>query len=188
MIIDVEIVAGVRCWVQEVVVGLGLCPFARRPFEEGTIAYLVSRATIEDTLYRELLQALETFLLAGPAETSTALFICPDALPDFDAYDAFLGVVEQGLADTGLDQLVQIAGFHPEYRFADAPPDDPANYTNRSPWPLFHFIRQEEMSAALAQHPDPASIPGRNIALLRRIGLEEMKARLEAIRFAVYHK
>lgn len=179
---DLEIVVRVRRWVDEVVVGLGLCPFARRPFEQDTISYIVSRATAEDGLYQELLQALEEFLHADPAETSTALLICPDALPDFDAYNEFLGAVEHGLADTGLEHLVQIAGFHPEYRFADISQDDSANYTNRSPWPLFHFIRQDEMSAALDQYPDPGAIPARNIDVLRRIGLEAMAARLKAIR------
>jgi hypothetical protein len=177
-----EIIDGVRRWIREIVIGLRLCPFARAPFEAGTIAYLVTRAGAEEALYGELLGALETFLQADPAEVSTALLICPDALTDFSEYDRFLAMIEEGLSETGLDRLVQIAGFHPRYHFAHAPPEDAADYTNRSPWPLFHFLRQDEVSSALAVHPDPDGIPVRNIALLRRMGIEQIKRRLSEIR------
>lgn len=170
-----------RRWVEEIVVGMNLCPFAHVPFQEDNISYRVSRARESEAVYRDLLQALDAFLQADPARESTGLFICPYALGEFAAYNDFLGAVEQALAEADLESMVQVASFHPDYRFADAPADDPAHFTNRSPFPMFHFIRQDALSEALESYPDPQTIPERNMSLLRGLGWEAMAQHLERI-------
>ncbi len=179
---DTRIIDTVRRWVEEVVVGLDLCPFARQPLERGTLGFRISRARTETALYKDTVHALEAFLQADPGQESTTLLICPDALADFDHFNDFLGDLEANLEETGLATLVQLVGFHPNYRFQDTDPDDAANYTNRSPWPMFHFIRPDEMEAALAHTPDPAAIPEANIARLRALGLADLAERLARIK------
>jgi hypothetical protein len=179
---DAHIIATVRRWVQEVVVGLDLCPFARQPWEGDTIGFRVSHAQGTTGLYKDTVDALDGFLNADPAQESTTLFICPDALPDFDDFNDYLCDLEDNLEATGLAPLVQIVGFHPDYRFQDAAPDDAANYTNRSPWPMIHFIRPEDMEAALAHTPDPNAIPEANIVRLREIGHADIAERLARIK------
>jgi hypothetical protein len=179
---DRNVVAATRRWVEEIVVGLNLCPFAHQPFSRDTISYRVSRADDANGVYTDLLRALEEFLHADPQREATGLFICPDAFGDFDAYNDFMDLVDEILRQAGLEGWVQVAGFHPDYRFAGVEADDPGNYTNRSPYPMFHFIREEELAQALENYPDPEAIPERNIALLRRLGAAEMQMRLNTIR------
>ena len=183
--IDQAVIAATRRWVQQIVVGLNLCPFAHQPFNRGSISYRLSRAGSREAVYTDLLRALEEFLQADPQQEATGLFICPDALTEFDDYNDFLELTDHILAQADLEGWVQIASFHPDYRFADTDPDDPANYTNRSPYPMFHFIREEELARALENHPNPQAIPERNIALLRELGQEEMERRLAAVRAGV---
>jgi len=185
---DAEVIAVTRRWVAEIVVGLNLCPFAHQPLKQGTISYRLSRATDREGVYAELLQALEAFLHADPREEATGLFICPDALADFADYNDFLELTDAVLAEADLEGWVQIASFHPGYCFADAAPDDPANYTNRSPYPMFHFIREEELARALEHYPNPEAIPERNIALLRELGTRAMQERLDALRTGGAHE
>jgi uncharacterized protein len=179
---DTRIIDAVRRWVEEVVVGLDLCPFAQKPLERGTLGFRISWARTDNTLYKDTVNALDAFLQADPAQESTTLVICPNALADFDHFNDFLGDLEDNLEDTGLATLVQLVGFHPDYRFQDADPNDAANYTNRSPWPMFHFIRPDEMEAALAHTPDPAAIPQANIVRLRALGLPDLAERLARIK------
>lgn len=181
---DQAVVACTRLWVKEIVVGLNLCPFAHQPFDKGEISYRVTRATDRETVYVDLLRALEEFVHADPQQEATGLFICPGALANFEEYNDFLALIDDILARANLETWVQIASFHPDYRFADVDPDDPANYTNRSPYPMFHFIRQEALSRALESYPQPEAIPERNIALLRQLGAADMERRLAAIRSA----
>ncbi len=179
---DAAVIAATRRWVKEIVVGLNLCPFAHQPFNQDSISYRLSRADDREAVYADLLQALEEFLHADPQQEATGLFICPDALAKFDDYNDFLELIDHILAQADLEGWVQIASFHPDYRFANVDPDDPANYTNRSPYPMFHFIREEELAQALEGYPNPEAIPERNIVLLRELGPEEMERRLTAIR------
>jgi hypothetical protein len=165
-----------RAWVRRFVIGLGLCPFASRPFEEGRLVCHVCEAEDREGIYRSVLQSLEAFLLADPGRQETALVIVPRGLGRFDAYLEMLALLDEALDDSGLRGRVQLASFHPDYRFEGAPADDPANYTNRSPLPMFHLIREDGLSEALAGHPDPERIPQRNVALLRRLGTQRVRA------------
>lgn len=173
-----KVIADTRAWLERVVIGLGLCPFAAAPHREDRIAYWVSTAGDRDGVYQDFLATLQQMLDAGPARAETGLLIVPDALGDFDGFLDMLGLLEQALVSAGLEGVMQIASFHPAYRFADAPEEDPANYSNRSPYPMFHLIREAGLSAALARYPYPEMIPQRNIQRLRELGLVGIEALL----------
>lgn len=170
-----------RRWVGEVVVGFNLCPFAHRPFNNGQIRYRVCLETDFDAIYRALLQEADTLLSLPVAEAETSLFIIPNALGDFDEYLDMLEVAGEALGEAGLDGILQLASFHPDYQFEGSDPDDPANYTNRSPYPTFHLIREQELEAALVNYPEPEKIPERNVAYLRELGLERVAGILARI-------
>jgi hypothetical protein len=170
-----------RRWVEEMVIGLDLCPFARRPFEQGTIVYQVAESHDPEAIHRELLQALADFALADPQEQETMLFIVSKGLESFDDYLDLLETARAALAESGLEAMLQLASFHPRYLFERAGEKDPANYTNRSPCPMFHFIRQDGLAAALENYPDPEGIPERNMARLRQMGFQVLQEKLARI-------
>ncbi|MCG8427746.1 MAG: DUF1415 domain-containing protein [Chromatiales bacterium] len=165
-------------WIKEVVVGLNLCPFAAPVVNANRILYHVSEEMEIEAIYRDLLSALDQLQRSDEQELATGFLVLGKGLADFNEYLAFLETVDDMLPEAGLDGVIQVAGFHPDYCFADSDEADPANYTNRSPYPMFHLIREDDLEAAVASHPDPAGIPARNIQLLRDMGLEEMRQRL----------
>ena len=174
-----RVAARTRAWVERFVVGLGLCPFARAPLEAGTLEIRVCLA--DDPA--ELLVALDTTMQAvldHPQTIETALLVHPNCLGDFDAYNTFLDRVDALLELRGRGGVLQVASFHPDYRFADAPADDPANATNRSPYPMLHVIREASVTAAVESHPDIADVPARNVALLRSMSHEKLRTFLES--------
>ncbi len=171
-----------RCWVERVVVGLNLCPFAASPMKGGRIRYVACPASDPDGIYRALLQEMETLIGLPEPEAETSLFVVPEGLNDFDAYLDLFETAEAAVSEAGLEGILQLASFHPDYCFEGAGTDDPANYTNRSPHPMFHLIREEPLARALAQYPDPEGIPQRNVERLRALGLSAMQARLAACR------
>lgn len=176
--------AATERWVRELVVGLSLCPFAAAPLQGGRIRYTVCGAENFEAIYRALLAEVEAFLGLPPSRAETGLFIVPQGLQDFADYLELLGAAEEALGTAGLDGILQLASFHPDYVFADAAVDDPANYTNRSPYPMFHLIREAGLAAALESYPDPEAIPVRNVRKLRALGLEDLQRRLAACRDA----
>lgn len=168
----------VRRWIEAVVIGQGLCPFARPVLERTRIA--VSAAVDLEGLIGDLAVELQRLLDTPPALLPTTVLATPRMLADFDDYLDALAVAEAVLADADLEGIVQIASFHPDYRFADAPDDDPAHYTNRSPVPLFHLLRQDDLQHAIDGHPDPDGIPARNQRRLRALGLDAVTCMLAA--------
>ncbi len=171
-----------RCWVREVVIGLNLCPFARVPFEAGTIRYQTCEVSDDDAIYAALIEEIALFAQLPPDQAETALFIVPDGLRDFGDYLDVLEDAQAAIEQAGLDDMLQLASFHPEYCFEGLDADDPANYTNRSPYPMFHLIRQDGLAAALESWPEPESIPRRNIELLREMGLKKVQSLLDGCR------
>ena len=165
-------------WIREVVVALNLCPFAAPVVNSGRIVYSVSDAVDVDGIYQDLLHTLDDFQQRDEAEAATGFLVLSQGLSSFDDYLDFLELTENTLVEAGLDGVIQIAGFHPQYCFSGSDESDPANYTNRSPYPMFHLIREDDLEAAVASHPDPAGIPDRNIRLLREMGLSEVQQRL----------
>ncbi len=174
-----QAIASTRRWLERIVIGLSLCPFAAAPFNKNRILYVVDDADTLDAIYEAFLETLYTLFTSDPQDNETALLILPRGLTAFDDYLEALGLVEDAITEAGLDGMVQVASFHPEYRFADAPADDPANYTNRSPYPMFHLIREDGLTAALESLPHPERIPQENIERLRALGTARIKALLE---------
>jgi hypothetical protein len=168
-----------RHWIESIVIGLHLCPFAAAPFNGDRIRYQVSQAESVEAIYQDFLALLYELFTSDPAEVETALLILDHGLADFDAYLDAVGLLDAVVAEAGAEGLVQIASFHPDYRFDGAAPDDPANYTNRSPYPMFHLIREDGLAAALESVDDPHAIPARNVERLRALGIEGIRKRLE---------
>src|SRR5207237_6907058 len=140
------VIADTRRWISGMVIGLNLCPFAQRVFKGDKIRYAVSDAREETTLLTDLTAELEALAASPIALVETALLIHPRALGSFLAYNDFLGAGERLVADLGLRGVIQIAGFHPDYQFAGTDPGDVENYTNRSPYPMLHLLREQSIS------------------------------------------
>lgn len=167
-----------RRWLEHFVIGLGLCPFAAKPFNADRINYRVSDAESLDEIYQAFLGLLYELFTSDPRDQETALLIISRGLRGFDDYLEALAELERTVVEAGAEGMVQIASFHPDYRFDGVAADDPANYTNRSPYPMFHLIREEGLAAALDAYPDPEAIPARNIERLRALGIEGIRALL----------
>lgn len=175
---DDAITAAVRRWVQSVVVELNLCPFAGRELRAERVRFAVTPATTEAQLLKSLQAELER--LDTHPDTETTLLIHPRVLQDFSDYNQFLETADELLAAMGADGVYQVASFHPHYRFAGTAADDVENYTNRSPYPMLHLLREQSLEHAIATYPDTAQIPLRNIALMKRLGIARLKQLLQA--------
>ena len=169
-----QVINATRQWVEDVVVGYNLCPFAKRELVKNRVRFTVTNATNED----DLLQALHAELqrLEDEPEIETTLLIHPGALQDFYAYNEFLDAADALLAYLELEGVYQIASFHPDYQFAETEPGAAENYTNRSPYPMLHLLREASLEAAIDSHPDVDGIPDRNIALMNELGAEKMRS------------
>jgi len=169
-----EILARTRRWLERAVIGLNLCPFAKAVYVKDQIRWVVSPAETPEALLAELIAELQTLAAADPAVdpkvVDTTLLIHPTVLTDFLDYNEFLAVADAALEDLGLSGVLQIASFHPQYRFAGTAPDAIENCTNRSPYPLLHLLREASVERAVAAFPDAAEIFERNIDTLRRLG------------------
>ena len=172
---DEQIIADVEQWLDEVVIGLDLCPFAARPRREKRVRIAVSHATDDEALLNDLQAELERLSDTPAAELETTLLAIPNMLEDFADYNDFLDVVDLWVEQFGWEGELQVASFHPQYQFADTEADDPGNLTNRSPWPLLHIIREESLEKAIEHYPDVDAIPERNIARMKALGPEERK-------------
>jgi len=168
---DDTVIALTQAWVAEAVIGLNLCTFAKSVYVKEQIRYVVSHADDEAGLAQQLLDELQHLQAADPELLDTTLLIHPRVLQDFYDYNNFLDVADQVLEDAGLDGIIQIASFHPQYQFADALPDDIDNYTNRSPFPILHLLRESSIDRAVAAFPEASAIFERNIATMRDLGL-----------------
>ncbi|NND82998.1 MAG: DUF1415 domain-containing protein [Gammaproteobacteria bacterium] len=168
----------VRRWLETIVIDLGLCPFAERELFHQRIRFSVTDANEEV----DLLIALEAELrrLQHDNSIETTLLIHPNALTAFDKYNQFLDLAEGFLAQLQMQGVYQIASFHPDYQFANTDPQDAENYTNRSPYPMLHILRETSVSQAIASHPDIDRVPTRNIALMQQLGGDELARRLAA--------
>ncbi|MEX2481801.1 MAG: DUF1415 domain-containing protein [Gammaproteobacteria bacterium] len=170
-----SVVGATRRWLEKAVIGLNLCPFAGVPWRQGRIRLRVSEAAGLQQLAEDLADELLALNEVDPAECETTLLIHPRVLGDYLDYNDFLDIADELLEQLKLDGIIQIASFHPDYQFADSPPDDPANCTNRSPYPMLHLLREASIEAATANHPDPDAIYARNIETLRALRMDGWK-------------
>ncbi|MCW8964663.1 MAG: DUF1415 domain-containing protein [Gammaproteobacteria bacterium] len=165
-----------RQWLQQVVVGLNLCPFAHRPLQDNTIRIHVTDCQDEETLLQVLFDEI-LLLQETPGEAlETTLLVLTDVLQSFDEFNQFLNLSDQLLVDRGWQGVFQIASFHPEYCFHGVSADSDENLTNRSPWPVLHIIREESLERAVARYPDPHLIPQRNIERVSALTPDEKRA------------
>ncbi len=158
--------------------GLNLCPFAKRELVKSRVRFAVSEAITEEQLLLALQDELE--ILNEDPSVETTLLIHAKVLQNFDDYNQFLGDADRLLVQMQLDGIYQIASFHPHYQFGDTAPDDVENYTNRSPYPLLHLIREESLTRVIADFPDVDQIPAHNIELMHRLGQDKLQALLQA--------
>lgn len=174
-----DIIAQTRHWLDHVVIARQLCPFAQRPAEEERVRFIVTDSARPEFLLDDLLHELNHLRATPVAAVETTLLIHPGVLENFHDYNDFLDLAEELLAQEGFEGEFQIASFHPDYQFADTRFEDAENYTNRSPWPMLHILREASLEAAIAAHDDVAAIPQRNIALMDELGTEALQAELE---------
>lgn len=170
---DDDPITATRLWLERAVIGLNLCPFAKAVHVKEQIRWVASGATDTEGLRADLVRELEFLRDADPALIDTTLLVHPRVLHDFLDFNDFLAVADRALVQLDLDGVIQIASFHPGYRFADSDgdgDDDIANFSNRAPFPTLHLLRESSIDAAVAAFPDAADIYERNIETLRRLG------------------
>lgn len=173
-----DVIAATQRWLDSLVIELNLCPFAKRERINNRIRFAVSDASTED----ELLHALqaEIIRLDDDAAIETTLLIHPAVLRDFHDYNAFLDHADALLVALDREGVYQVASFHPHYQFSDTDAEDAENFTNRSPYPMLHLLREDSLDRAIDSHPDVEAIPARNIELLNQMGGEKLRALREA--------
>jgi hypothetical protein len=171
----------IRRWLDDFVVGLNLCPFARPLLGAPNLRIAVCEETSPSALLRAVLLELDSLQCSTEQEVATTLLVFPRALQDFNDYLLFLDEAQDLLVESGLEGLVQLASFHPQYQFAGETPDAASHYSNRAPYPMFHLLREDMVSRALEDFPDPEQIPDRNIDTLNGIGAEELERRWHAL-------
>lgn len=165
-----------REWVDKAVIGLNLCPFAKAVQAKGQVRYVLSEATDMAALAAELVKELQHLAATDPEQTDTTLIIHPQVLNDFLDFNDFLELADELLEQLGLEGTLQVASFHPRYQFAGTDPQDITNYTNRSPYPTLHLLREESIDRAVEAFPDAEEIYERNMQTLQQLGLDGWEA------------
>ncbi|MCO5400656.1 DUF1415 domain-containing protein [Ralstonia soli] len=164
-------VARVQRWLEDAVIGLNLCPFAKAVHVKRQVRYAISRATLDGDVLDHLRAEAELLHITPAADIDTTLLIVP-ALADFLDFHTLTDRAEALLAKAGFEGELQLASFHPDFVFADADPGDIANATNRAPAPILHLLREDSIARAAAAVPDAADIYERNIATMEELGPE----------------
>ena len=176
MPIEVEaIIASTQGWLEKAVIGLNLCPFAKAVHVKKQIRYVVSAATTLEALLEELMNELRTLQDADPEKIDTTLLIHPHVLTGFLDFNDFLDTVDLAVAEPEFNDEFQVASLHPQYQFAGTAPDDIENYTNRSPYPTLHLLREASVDRAVDAFPDADKIVDNNIETMNKLGHEGWK-------------
>ncbi|MFZ2725259.1 MAG: DUF1415 domain-containing protein [Methylococcaceae bacterium] len=167
-----------KTWLSTIIIAHNICPFAKRVFDEQSIHFTVNKSEAIEQLLLNLIAECE--LLNNDNTIETSLLIYSKALTDFDDYLDFLALAEDLLIEQGYEGIYQLASFHPDYCFEGVSINDASNYTNRSPYPMLHLLRESSLEQAIKHYPNPELIPERNIELTRELGLQTMQALLAA--------
>lgn len=167
---DDAVVAATQRWLTRAVIGLNLCPFAKAVHAKGQIRYLVSDARDIESALTELEAELKRLVETDSAQIDTTLLILPHAFGEFLEFNDCVFFAERLVGQLGMQGVLQIASFHPDYRFEGSEPDDIENYTNRAPYPILHLLREASITRAVDAFPDAADIYERNIETMRRLG------------------
>jgi len=175
-----NIIKQTKNWLEQVVIGLNFCPFARSVFEQEKIHYQLCEVDSLEPCLQALMWEVER--LDKHSEITTSLLIFTEALRDFDDFLDAVEIANDLMEAQDCAGIYQLASFHPDYCFAGSDATDPANYTNRSPYPMLHLIREQSIEQALAHYKDPETIPENNVQLARKMGLEKMQSLLASVR------
>jgi hypothetical protein len=173
---DEAITDATKAWLNNIIIGYSICPFAKRVQDNGGIRYSIQPDSAIEACLEQLIVECER--LDSDETIETTLLIYARAFPRFDDYLDYLTLAEGLLAEQGYEGIYQLASFHPHYCFQGTGPSDAANYTNRSPYPILHLLREASLEQAIAAYPDPENIPQRNIELTRKLGLRKMQTLL----------
>jgi uncharacterized protein len=176
--LEENIIKPVQLWLETMVIGLNLCPFAKRDFVKNRVRFSVTESNTEEQLLSALQTELE--LLEKNSAIETTLLIHPMVLSNFFDYNQFLDSADNMLVSLKMEGIFQIASFHPDYQFGGTEYDDVENFTNRSPYPVLHLLREKSVELAIAGYPDHQEITERNIQLLKRMGLNQMQDLLQS--------
>jgi hypothetical protein len=171
-----EIIEMTRQWLEKAVIGLNLCPFAKSVYVKNQVRFVVSDAQHLDALLEQLDAELDLLAESDPEQIDTTLLICPTQWPEFEPFNDFLEIADRAVEEHGLEGVLQIASFHPQFQFADTEPDDISNFTNRAPFAILHLLREASIERAVAAFPDAAHIYERNIETLQKLGLAGWQA------------
>jgi len=172
-------VADTRRWLERAVIGLNLCPFAKAVVAKQQLRIVLSDASTPDALLAQLGEELLLLRDTPADQIDTTLLVHPDVLGDFLDYNDFLEQADALVEALELDGVLQVASFHPDYQFAGSEPDAVENFTNRSPYPTLHLLREDSVSRAVDAYPDPDAIIERNVATLRALGVDGWRKLLE---------
>jgi hypothetical protein len=167
----------VREWLDHFVVGLNLCPFARPVVASDGLRIRVCESVETEQIMHMFLSELDFIQSSSESDIATTLLVIPNALMEFDVYLAFIDLAEELLKESGLEGVIQLASFHPRYQFDGEPENSASHFSNRSPYPLVHFLREDMLARALGSFPNPETIPTKNINMLESIGREEIERR-----------
>ena len=159
-------------WLEKAVIGLNLCPFAKAPHVKNLVRIVVSEARHLDGFLEDLDRELQLLGNTPASELETTLLVHPTLFPDFETFNQMLEIADDAVLENELEGIVQIAPFHPDFQFEGTEADDISNYTNRSPYPTLHLIREDSIAKAAVAFPDASAIFDRNIALLEKMGHE----------------
>ena len=159
-------------WLEKAVIGLNLCPFAKAPHVKNLVRIVVSEARHLDGFLEDLDRELQLLGNTPASELETTLLVHPTLFPDFETFNQMLEIADDAVVENELEGIVQIAPFHPDFQFEGTEADDISNYTNRSPYPTLHLIREDSIATAAEAFPDASAIFDRNIALLEKMGHE----------------
>lgn len=171
-----------KAWIEEIIIGLNFCPFAKKEFVNNTICYHVSKQAKVKNALVELVEQCQ--LLQDDSSIETSLIIYEQGFRDFERYLDLVDFAQELIETSGFEGVFQLATMHPDYCFEGEAYDDPANFTNRSPYPMLHIIREESMAKVLSVYKHPEQIPEDNIALTHEKGANFFKSVLERIHAA----
>ena len=174
--IDEAVLAATNHWLEKAVIGLNLCPFAKAVYVKNQVRLVVSKARHADDLLEELDKELDLLAATPAEEIDTTLLIHPTLFDDFLDFNDFLEIAEGVVDEHGLEGVIQLASFHPQFQFEGTEPDDIGNYTNRAPFAILHLLREESVDRAVAAFPDAESIFEQNIQTLEKLGHTGWKA------------
>ena len=166
-------IAATKSWLKNVVIGMNFCPFAALPYKKGEVLFILDKKNNDELRLGTLVSQLSA--MDNDESIETTLIIYPDHYKDFYDYLDWVSLCENAIEELGYEGVYQVASFHPQYIFEGSELNDAANYTNRSPYPMVHLIREDSVEKARETHPDIESVPNTNIKKARKKGLESMK-------------